>query len=52
VSEYDYVVVNDRLEECVERLRCIVEAERARWPRMAARAEAIAGSFRDPGPSA
>ena len=29
VSEYDYVVVNDTLETCVERLRAVVEAERA-----------------------
>src|SRR4029453_18152842 len=29
-SEYDYVVVNDELEACVERLRAIVIAERAR----------------------
>ena len=28
--EYDYVVVNDELEACVERLRAIVLAERAR----------------------
>ena len=27
--EYDYVVVNDELEACVERLRAIVLAERA-----------------------
>jgi guanylate kinase len=29
-SEYDYVVVNDELEACVDRLRAIVLAERAR----------------------
>ena len=29
-AEYDYVVVNDELEACVERLRAIVLAERAR----------------------
>ena len=30
VSEYDYVVVNDELDACVDRLRAIVLAERAR----------------------
>ena len=29
-AEYDYVVVNDELEACVDRLRAIVLAERAR----------------------
>ena len=29
-SEYDYVIVNDELEACVERLRAIVIAERTR----------------------
>lgn len=30
VTEYDYVVVNDEFEACVDRLRAIVLAERAR----------------------
>ena len=30
VLEYDYVVVNDELDACVERMRSIVLAERAR----------------------
>ena len=34
--EYDYVVVNDELEACVERLRAIVLAERARLRSMRA----------------
>lgn len=29
--EYDYVVVNDELDACVERVKSIVVAERARW---------------------
>ena len=30
VAEYDYVIVNDALDACVDRLRSIVLAERAR----------------------
>ena len=33
VREYDYVVVNDELDACVDRLRAIVLAERARLRR-------------------
>ena len=29
-EEYDYVVINDQLESCVERIRSIVMAERAK----------------------
>ena len=36
-AEYDYVVVNDELETCVDRLRAIVLAERARSGAPAAR---------------
>ena len=45
VSEYDYVVVNDALEACVDRLRAIVLAERARPRAMAAEIAHIVGSF-------
>jgi guanylate kinase len=45
VDEYDYVVVNDELDACVDRLRAIVLAERARRPAMAAVVADIAGSF-------
>jgi guanylate kinase len=45
VSEYDYVVVNDALDGCVDRLRAIVLAERARPRRMAPVIEGIVGSF-------
>ena len=48
VAEYDYVVVNDDLEDCVERLRCIVEAERQSWRAAGAAARAIAASFGGP----
>jgi guanylate kinase len=43
--EYDYVVVNDGLEACVERLRAIVTAERARLRSMLREAEKIVSTF-------
>ena len=43
--EYDYVVVNDELEACVERLRSIVLAERSRLRTMRGKAEQIVESF-------
>jgi guanylate kinase len=46
VVEYDYVVINDELEAAVGRLCCIVQAERARRPRMGPIASAIIGTFR------
>jgi guanylate kinase len=45
VVEYDYVVVNDELEACVDRLRAIVLAERARPRAMAPIVEDIVNSF-------
>jgi len=44
-AEYDYVVVNDELDACVERLRAIVIAERARLPAMAPVVARIVDSF-------
>jgi len=44
-TEYDYVVVNDELEACVDRLRSIVLAERARLRSMRAVAEEIVKTF-------
>jgi len=44
--EYEYVVVNDELEACVDRLRAIIWAERARQRSMRAVAEQIVKSFR------
>jgi guanylate kinase len=44
--EYDYVVVNDELEACVDRLRAIVFAERARLRSMREMAERIVETFR------
>jgi guanylate kinase len=45
--EYDYVIVNDELEACVERLRAIVLAERARLRAAYASAERILETFRE-----
>jgi len=44
--EYEYVVVNDALDACVERLRSIVLAERARLRSMQEAAERIVETFR------
>jgi guanylate kinase len=43
--EYDYVVVNDELEACVERIRAVLLAERARLRSMRGAAEAIVETF-------
>jgi guanylate kinase len=45
VREYDYVVVNDELDACVDRLRAIVLAERARLAAMAGQIDGIVSSF-------
>jgi guanylate kinase len=45
-ATYDYVVINDELESCVERLKAIVLAERARVKLMRSRAEAVIETFR------
>ena len=44
-AEYDYVVVNDELEACVDRLRAIVLGERARLRAMRGPAEEIVRTF-------
>ena len=44
-AQYDYVVVNDTVDECVDRLRCIVQAERSRTAAMADATDRIADSF-------
>jgi guanylate kinase len=43
--EYDYLVVNDEIGACVDRLRAIVLAERARLGAMKAQAADIVASF-------
>src|SRR6185295_17374575 len=44
-KEYDYIVVNDELEACVDRMRAIVMAERARLVCMRGEADRIIGTF-------
>jgi len=48
VNEYDYVVVNDEIDACVERIRAIVLAERARRDTMEADVAAIVRTFSPP----
>ena len=45
-AEYAYVIVNDELEACVDRLRAIVLAERARLRAVRGAAERIIETFR------
>ena len=49
LAEYDYVVVNDEIGDSVERLRCIVIAERASCRVAGPAGEAIVRAFRDAG---
>lgn len=44
-TEYDYVIVNDELDACVDRMRAIVLAERARLASARTAAEAIVATF-------
>jgi guanylate kinase len=48
-TEYDYVVINDELDTCVDRLRAIVLAERLRLPATRADAERIVRTFHEQG---
>ena len=43
--EYDYVVVNDEIAPCLDRLRSIIVAERLRRDAMTADAEAVVATF-------
>lgn len=49
-GDYDYVVVNDDVDACVERLRHIILAERSSAGSMRDVARAITGTFRPPAP--
>jgi guanylate kinase len=44
-DQYDYVVINDQLESCVERIRSIVLAERAKLQCMRTQVSTILKSF-------
>jgi guanylate kinase len=46
-SEYDYVIVNDELEACVDRLRAIVLAERSKLACIRHEAERIVDTFKE-----
>ncbi len=48
-TEYDYVVVNDELDACVDRVRAIVLAERTRLRSAKTTADVIVSTFK-PGP--
>ena len=45
--EYDYILVNDRLEECVKELKGVIRASRARINRADAVAQSILKSFEE-----
>lgn len=45
-AKYDYVVVNDEIGPCLDRLKSIIVAERSRRGSMTADAEAIVATFR------
>ena len=44
-DSYDYIVVNDELESCVDQIRCIVLSERSRLATMRDRADQVARTF-------
>lgn len=46
-TEYEYVIVNDELDACVDRLRAIVLAERARLPCIRHEADRIVDTFKE-----
>jgi guanylate kinase len=47
VGEYDYVVINDDLDRCVNEIAAIVSAERSRRDRKHAVIDRIVSTFRD-----
>lgn len=47
--EYDYLVVNDRFEQALEELRCIMTARRLRLERQAGRLEGVLRELLAPG---
>ena len=51
IDEYDYVVVNEEIDACVEQLRHIVLAERSRAGAMRDTVRAVVATFHPPGPA-
>jgi guanylate kinase len=49
-AEYDYVIVNDELDACVDRLRAIILAERARLRAVRGEIDSIVESFSERAP--
>ncbi len=49
-AEYDYVIVNDELDACVDRLRAIILAERARLRAVRSEIDTIVESFSERAP--
>jgi len=49
VDEYDYLVINDELERCVNEICAVVSAERARRPRRRIEVEPIVKTFKAEG---
>ena len=49
-AEYDYVIVNDELDACVDRLRAVILAERARLRAVRGGIETIVESFSERAP--
>jgi guanylate kinase len=49
-AEYDYVIVNDELDACVDRLRAIILSERARLRSVRGEIESIVESFSERAP--
>jgi guanylate kinase len=47
-GEYDYTLVNDDLDRCVESIECVIRAARLRTARMAPEADRILKTFRKP----
>lgn len=45
-TEYDFTLVNDDLERCVQSLSCVIRAARSRTSRMTSEAERILKTFR------
>ena len=52
IDEYDYVVVNDEVDACVERLRHIVLAERSRVAAMRDTIRSVVTTFDATDPAA